>query len=280
MKTIDELEFTDDYMFGEVLKNKELCIGVLERLLRIKVADIEYPELQKSLKAGYEAHGIRLDVYVANSKSVYDIELQNKVFENLGKRTRFYQSMIDADFLLKGKDYSELKESFILFVCKTDPFNKGFPCYTFESLCKEDTSLSLNDKAIKVIYNASRYKEEKDKALRAFLHFVCTNEATDDFTEKLVTRVTQIKKDENFRTEYSKMNVAFADARREAKAEGITEGIAKGIALGTKKGLISGRNEKALEAAIILVQDFNIAPEIAANKMNVTLDELLLKLNN
>lgn len=33
-KAIDDLEFTDDYMFGEVLKNKEICIGVLKIIVR------------------------------------------------------------------------------------------------------------------------------------------------------------------------------------------------------------------------------------------------------
>ena len=28
MKPIDELTFIDDYMFGEVMKSKEICIGV------------------------------------------------------------------------------------------------------------------------------------------------------------------------------------------------------------------------------------------------------------
>ena len=108
MKPIDELTFIDDYMFGEVMKSKEICIGVLERLTGLEIEDIEYPELQKSLKPGYEIHGIRLDVYVKNRDTVYDIELQNKHYNALGKRMRFYQSLIDADSLLKGTDYEDL----------------------------------------------------------------------------------------------------------------------------------------------------------------------------
>ena len=107
MKPIDELTFIDDYMFGEVMKSKEICIGVLERLTGLEIEDIEYPELQKSLKPGYETHGIRLDVYVKNRDAVYDIELQNKHYNALGKRMRFYQRLIDADSLLKGTVDSE-----------------------------------------------------------------------------------------------------------------------------------------------------------------------------
>lgn len=224
MKTIDDLEFTDDYMFGVVLHDEELCKGVLERLLKIKIERIEYPELQKSIKNGFDSHGIRLDVYVSDSESVYDIEIQNKKFSELGKRTRFYQSMIDSDFLLKGHDYSEMKNILILFICKNDPFSLDLPKYTFESVCHENPDFTLDDKCKKVFYNANKYRDEKDKDLRAFLNFVSTNQATDVFTNRLQKRIADIKQNEYYRTEYMKMGTWEADIRREAKSAGLEEG--------------------------------------------------------
>ncbi len=53
-KPVDELTFTDDYMFGAVMRDPEICAGVIERLLKIKVGHIVYPELQKTLKPAYE----------------------------------------------------------------------------------------------------------------------------------------------------------------------------------------------------------------------------------
>lgn len=250
MKRVDDLEFSDDYMFGEVLKDKEICKGVLKRLLKIKVKDIVYPELQKPIKIGYETHGIRMDVYVADSNVVYDIEMQNKIFEDLGKRTRFYQSMIDADFLMAGNEYSELKESVIIFICKTDPFKKGLQRYTFTTQCKENADISLDDKTKKLIYNSSKYMEGNDVPLKALLKFICTNKPTDDFTKSLVEKVAQVKNNEIFRTEYNKMNVAFADARR----------------------------ENLLECAVIAVKEFNVTPEIVAKKYNISLEKLLEEL--
>ena len=40
--------------------------------------------------------------------------------------------MIDIDSLLKGAVYSELKESYVIFICTSDPFESGLPVYTFE----------------------------------------------------------------------------------------------------------------------------------------------------
>ena len=37
MKPIEELTFTDDYMFGHVLRNPDICKELLERLLHIKI---------------------------------------------------------------------------------------------------------------------------------------------------------------------------------------------------------------------------------------------------
>ena len=144
MKPLDELTFIDDYMFGEVMKNKEICKGVLERLTHLKIRDIEYPELQKALKVGYESHGIRLDVYVKDSNKVYDIEMQAHRYDDLGSRTRFYQSLIDADSLLRGMDYKNLPESIIIFICKDDPFSDGIQRYTFRTKCDESESANFN----------------------------------------------------------------------------------------------------------------------------------------
>ena len=93
---------------------------------------------------------------------------------------------------MKGQDYLELKDSYILFICKNDPFKDelgkafGLPCYTFRNVCIEDSTINLNDKSHKVIYNVSAFRKENDEQIRAFLHFICTNEpGKDDFSKRL-----------------------------------------------------------------------------------------------
>ena len=151
------------------------------------------------------------------------------------KRTRYYQSMIDMDSLMKGQDYSELKDSYILFICKRDPFKDEqkkhyeLPCYTFKNTCSENPAVILNDKSLKVIYNASAYNEEKDEKVKAFLHFIHTNEpGKDDFTNRLSALVEQIKDNEKFRRDYAAMNLHDRDITRAAKQEGLRQGLAQG----------------------------------------------------
>ncbi len=160
-KTVDELTFTDNGMFQEVLRDPEICAELVERLLHIRVGHIEYPELEKTIAPYYTTKGVRLDVYLKDEDKIIDVEIQSYPQEALGKRTRYYQSMIDIDALMKGQDYSELKDSYILFICKYDPFKDengkhfSLPCYTFSNICHENPHVNLNDKSLKVIYNTN-----------------------------------------------------------------------------------------------------------------------------
>lgn len=42
-----------------------------------------------------------------------------------------------------------------------------------------------------------------------------------------------------------------------------------------EQGRQEGRNEKAIEDALVLINDFNASPEVAAKKMNAPLEKVL-----
>jgi len=224
MKPIEELTFTDDFMFGHIMQNKEICKELLECLLNIKIDHIEYPELQKSLSAFYETKGVRLDVYVKDSDRVFDIEIQNNPELNLAKRTRYYQSMLDIDNLLKGEDYDTLKESFIIFICTFDPFGENLSTYTFRNLCIEKANLELEDKTTKIIFNAEAFEQEKNVAISAFLRYISKRIPTDSFTEKLDSLVEKSKDNQKLRSEYLAMNLHDRDIKKQAYKDGLEEG--------------------------------------------------------
>ncbi|MBE6360792.1 MAG: Rpn family recombination-promoting nuclease/putative transposase [Treponema bryantii] len=240
-KSIDELTFTDDYMFGAVMRNPEICKSILETLLNIQIEKLEYPELQKSISTYYESKGVRLDVYVKDSDKVFDIEVQNDSAISLPKRMRYYQSMVDMDSLLKGQDYSELKESFIIFICQYDPFTEGLPCYTFKNLCIQDKNLELNDETTKMIFNSTAYDKEKNVDIRKFLKYIRTKVPTSNLTDKINTLVEKQKENNKFRNDYLAMNLHDRDITKKAFAEGEILGIQKGIS--------QGAEQKAIETA-------------------------------
>ncbi len=135
LKPFEELTYHDDFMFGIVMQDKEICREVLECLLGVKIKWIKYPEPQKRFDPLYTSHGIRLDVYVEDGNRIYDVEIQNRDEHDIGKRSRYYQSMMDMDSLLKGQNYEDLKESIVIFLCRFDPFKKQIPCYNVRRIC-------------------------------------------------------------------------------------------------------------------------------------------------
>ena len=259
IKPFVELTFADDFMFNKVMHDPEICAEVIERLLHIKVDHIVYPEIQKSLQPYYTSKGVRFDVYLKDSDRVFDIELQNRKEDYLGKRMRYYQSMIDIDNLLRGEDYINLKESYVIFICNHDPFNLDSPCYTFKNLCLERPEAELNDRTTKVVYNVRAYENAKDENLKNFLRFICNNYAGDAFTDRLNELVTRIKYDNAYKMEYMTVTPYEADIRRE----------------GLREGRAEGARENALQSALNLLKMNLGTPEQIAQATGLSLDEVL-----
>lgn len=261
MKPVEELTFVDDFMFGHVMKNREICKGFLERLLNIKISKLEYPELQKTISPHYEAKGVRLDVYVEDSSRAFDIEVQNILEDDLPKRTRYYQSIMDIDLLLKGKKYAELKENFVIFICNEDFFDEDLPCYTFTNICHEKTTLELKDGSHKIIFNATAFMKEKDLEKKAILEYINNKKSTSAFTKKIDNIVETAKKSEIFRGDYMTWGLAEQDAER------------RGFKAGLEKGVEQGLQQKAIETARNMLKN-DISLEIVAQCTGLPLEKV------
>ena len=150
MNTKDEycVRFTDDLIFSLVMRDEEICKGLLERILpdeefgEIKLAMKEHPlfsdepltvEQQKSLKFDLDAHGVRFDAFAKNDQMWAEIEMQTYKEKFLGKRARFYQANMDIDCLEAGKSYKDLKRSYIIFICTYDYKDAGDAVYFFQT---------------------------------------------------------------------------------------------------------------------------------------------------
>ena len=99
-----------------------------------------------TLESLVDKRGVRLDVYLKDSDRVFDVEMQTRIYGDEGLRARYYQSEIDMKMLDRREPYRNLKESYIIFLCTKDPFEKGLPVYTFENLCRQDNSIKLDDR--------------------------------------------------------------------------------------------------------------------------------------
>ena len=234
IKTWEELTIQDNFLFQKVMQNKRICKHLIERILDIKIQEITFPDAEKSIDIRYDSKGIRLDVYVKDETGcVFDIEMQctNGVDDELAKRTRYYQGMIDMEILEKGELYNKLNPTFIIFICTFDPFQEGLPMYTFRNRCVEKEGLELGDQTTKLFLNSKGRSETLDPDIAAFLRYVDGNAPHGEFAKELDQEVLRVKKHDETRREY----MTLAMELRKFKEEGIAQGIEQGIEQGSEK---------------------------------------------
>lgn len=214
-KPIDELTIMNDFLFGVVMRQEKYCKPLLEYILKVKIRKIDYVKDQEGIEAGVpDAKSIRLDVYVEDDKgTVYDLEVQTTDKRNLGKRTRYYQSMIDIRVLEKGQDYKKLKKSFVIFICNYDPFGKSRFVYTFRNRCDEDYEVVLKDEAAKIVVNTKGTVGDISDDLKAVIKYMDTGVVSNEYTKALDAEVESVKSDEKVRLQYMLLMEAYAHER-------------------------------------------------------------------
>ena len=133
MKKYEELDITDPFIFAKVMSEKELCKPLLENILKIKIRDIVYVDYEETIQMTAKSKGIRLDIYVEDdNNTVFNLEMQTTTYKELPKRSRYYQWIIDLNMIEKGESYDILKESYVIFICTFDFFEKGRSVYEFD----------------------------------------------------------------------------------------------------------------------------------------------------
>lgn len=223
-----KLSIKHDFMFKKVMRSKRICKHLLEEVLQTKIADISYPETEKTIEPAYDSRGIRLDVTVDDDKHThYNLEMQVKNIKNpdtgiyvLPKRTRYYQAMIDIESLQKGQDYDLLPPTFIIFICVFDFFNEGNYIYTFKKRCLENLHLELPDETTTMFLNTVGNHGDITNDLKSFFEYVNKEVITSDFTKQIDEEVTDIKHNKKVRKEYMLYEAMKMDIKREARAEG------------------------------------------------------------
>ena len=226
-----EATIQNNFIFGKTMEiYPELCRKLIEIILKIKVLRIDYPEREKNIELRTDSKGVRLDVYVQdkNCNRSFNLEMQISDIDNLAKRMRYYQSLIDLDNLKHGKHYNSLGESYIIFICPFDKFQKGRHMYTFQNRCKEDTSLFLEDGAVKIFLSTKGKMNDVDQELKNFLNYVDSGIVNGAFTKNLNDAVQAIKYNEKARLEYMTYQMALLESRLEGEARGREEGREEG----------------------------------------------------
>lgn len=299
----------DNFIFCKVMTaNPDLCKELLELLLNIKIERIEIPVAERSFKVDYDSKGIRFDVYVKDGTGrCFDIEIQTTNRTNLAKRARYYQGLMDVDSLVSGADYSELNESYVIFLCMEDAFGNGLPVYDFHQVCKQDSEVLLNDGTHKVFFNASKYDKMPTESLREFFKFLNGLNAASDFTDQLEQKVRYAKTNAQWRHRFmtweqemriqvkekseqlaktiakemveDRVNAMRADIEKEAKE--MAKDLANEMVEDRVNAMRKDIEEEAKEMAVEKVEETakkllaeKIAPEVVAKCTGLSLEQV------
>lgn len=239
----ERLSIQDNFIFQRVMQNVKLCKWLLERILRIQIREIRYPDTEKTIDVRLDSKAVRLDVYVADEAgTVYNIEMQTTKGRDgeLPKRARYYQAMIDMDLLGKGVYYDDLRQTYIIFICTFDLFGLDERIYTFHSRCMEQGDLELGDGTTKIFLNAKGLRGSVDEELADFLRYVDGKEARRTFAQEMAREVARVKRQDETRREFMTLYMEYQKQRRAGVEEGIAQGRELGIAQMAKKLLRAG----------------------------------------
>ncbi len=260
-KKWEELQIKDDFMFGIIMRNPEICRMVLERILEIQIERVEYPEEQKSIRLLKDAKSVRLDVYVKdNRETVYNVEIQTTNPGNLEKRSRYYQGMIDLNLISQGESYTKLNQCYIIFICTFDPFGEGWYRYTFENRCRENKELVLQDEATRIFLNTKGTRDDVSGHVKRFLHFLDSAsdpDPGDDLLVKINQELENVRKNQEWRREYMTLLMELKEREERGKAEGRKE----------------GRKEERKELVRTMRKN-GISPEQIAKLTGISLEEI------
>ena len=225
-KRLEDLTFTDDFMFSQVMKNKEICKEVVETILGIKVGRIEFLTSQYEIEIDPEAKTIAMDVYLRDEKKIINVEMQTSHRLELPKRSRYYQAASDIDNTPPSGLYSEMRDNYVIFICTFDPFLQGKAFYKFENIClNEDKPLRLNDGTYKIFLNtAADDLTLLDPELKLFYDYIRRGTADSTLTEKINSSITELKENRETRRKYMTYTTRIAEAKSEAREEGIRQG--------------------------------------------------------
>lgn len=224
-KKWEESTIQNNFVFSKTMEmNPDLCQQLVENILDEKIESISYPEREKVLENRIDSKGVRLDVYLKdNADRVFDLEMQvSSSSDNLAKRIRYYQGLIDEENLKRGEHYDKLNPTYIIFICPFVPFKKQNQyIYTFRDRCDQVPSLILPNDAVKIFLSTKGKEGKISSELKNFLNYVENGVVEGSFVQKLDKAVYAIKTNEKARSIF--MGYEMDLLERELKGERKTE---------------------------------------------------------
>lgn len=233
----------DDFMSKVFDKNIDATQLLLNIILERKDIEVVSVDAQREYKTAI-GHSVKFDIFATDENDKpYDIEIQRSDKGASPQRARYNNSVLDTYLLEKGKDYSSLIETYVIFITENDVLKKNLPLYHIERTVLETNELF--DDGSHIIFVNGQYTNNDTEIGKLMHDFRCTN-ADDMNYPVLAEKVRYFKETKGGSIAMCKM---MEDMRKDAA------------------------KEKAIETAIKMLKD-NVALEKVAEYSGLSLDEV------
>lgn len=159
--------------------------------------------------------------------------------KNIPKRSRYSHGITDVSTLKPGQEFNELKASYVIFLCRFDPFGHGDSVYSFQ-MHDEQKHLSLGDESYTIILNSRADESRTPKPLRELFRYV--NDAVVTEENELIRQIDESVESWNTNEGVTVMvsleqelSIREARAVKKAREIGLAEGRAEGLAEGQRQ---------------------------------------------
>ncbi len=271
VQLLENMEFnlSDFALFLSVMKHKAahecvLSIILEEPDLKLKEVHVEEVVLNRSGK-----RAIRLDAWAIDmAERHFATEMQNDTAQDdVRKRSRFYQGMLDTPILKSGKDtrYRNLPSTVVTFITQEDIFGCDRVKYTFTEQCEEVEGLRLEDGTTKLFLNMS--SKNGDPVLVSLLQYMKKTTLDnpeiiiqDERIQNLDEVVQEVRQSEEWEAvKMSILSVGLAEGRRLGIKEGedvkLQSQIEKKLAKGKSVAVIAEELEEEYSVIEAMIQE-------------------------
>lgn len=193
-KLIDDMNLFDDDLMAMVFDNNIDATTLLLKIIlkRDDITVISVVGQREFQNPVVDGRNIRLDIYAKDSAGkYYNIEVQRRSDGAHVRRARFHSSVMDSRMLKKGQDFSELPDSYMIFITQTDIFKHGLPIYNINRYFDE-TGAPFKDGS-HIIYVNGSYKGSD--AIGKLMHDFGCQKSKDIYYPEIAKGVKHFKEE-------------------------------------------------------------------------------------
>ena len=234
MEEARKFNLLSDVFIAVVLKDIPACQHVLRIITQIPGLKVKEIRTQYRISK-IISHDAILDILAEDEEGrLYNIEIQRASTIDHARRTRFYGSMIDSEFLQKGKEYDELPKVRIIYISESDIWKEQKTVYKV-SKSLNPTGQSYDD-GMQITYVNAEIDDGSEIA--KLMKYFKTADPHDMSQGALSKRVHFLKCEEGG---YKAMCEVAEKIGRMYEQNGMIKGEIKGKRIGEKNGIIKGK---------------------------------------